>query len=1390
MNRKPLIQAVLPLLLVTLLSIIPLIGHAVYCIPNANCSDGDQVENFVFNSISNLNSGGSNCGTSSYINTGQSTTVTVGNKYAIAMQAGSSWQQGFGVWIDYNQDDDFDDQDEFVYASPGFGFNWFNDSVIISSVAIPGTTRMRVRSQYQQTITATESCAAFTWGETEDYTVVIQANNAPPSANFVADTTFTCNGLINFTDLSLNAPTSWLWDFGDGNFSTSQNPSYTYSTDGTYSVELLVTNSNGADSITFSNYVIASVNGPMAPSCTPGTFGHCCQMGIVNVQFEALNNTSGNGSMGYEDFSCGAVANVTMNLTYAISVETGPNFEENVGVWIDYNNDGIFGGGEQVFTSTQSLINHVGNITISGSSLTNTSLRMRVGSDWWQNAPPSPCTAVQYGQFEDYTIIVQPDTVPPVADFIADATVTCNGLINFTDLSSISPTSWFWDFGDGTTDTVQHPTHTYTADSAYTVTLIATNQYGSDTAVFTNYIQVNVSGGGPAPASCTPTTLNNCCGFGITQVNFNSIASATVDGAAGYEDLTCSFGTSVVEGLSYSFFADMSSSAPGLHNIRAWIDYNNDGVFDNVSELVYSDDNVATSSGTITIAPGGVLNTALRMRVSAEYDFEAIPTPCGNLERGQTEDYSVTVLPNTSPPIAGFSATSSISCDGSVSFIDESTVVPTFWLWDFGDGQTSNLQNPLHTYQADGDYTVTLIVANTNGNDTLEIVDYVTVALGTGPVAPSCTPNTLQFCCGYGIYDVSFSSISNSSGGGIEGYQDYSCTQQTYLVAGQSYGLSVTTGISNPQDTRAWIDFNNDGFFDDVNERVFTKDNDYNPAALVAIPMTAVQDTALRMRIISDFTGSVPDPCTNPWYGQVEDYSIIVGLPPVAGFSASDSSICEGSCISFNDLSAENPTSWTWSFNGGSPSSSNDQNPPNVCYANPGTYNVTLTVSNAFGNDVQAINSMITILSCPTPTADFSTSISTICVGECLSFSDLSLNNPDTWSWSFPGADLTTSSDQNPTGICYSTPGTYDVTLVASNINGIDSTTKTAFITVNACIPSGSFTSSTSTVCEGACAGFSDQSTNNPTSWAWFFPGGTPSTSTVQNPLGVCYATPGSYDVTLVVSNLSGNDTIVMADYMTVLSCPTPTSDFTASDSEICSGDCITFTDLSQNATNWFWSFENGSPGSSFSSNPGTVCFSGAPGLYNVRLVTSNAMGTDTMNSTILIDSAVADMIIDDTLFQNLSSSFTDNSVSPVTWNWDFGDGNSTSLQNPTYTYATTGTYTVTLITSNDNGCVDTATKEVVVVQFTGQRELSGPQSISVYPNPAASVIYIEVDQIPSGISWLRIENTLGQVVYEDRSFTANSTTTELNIAHLPKGLYYISIGNDRGVAINKFIRQ
>ncbi len=96
----------------------------------------------------------------------------------------------------------------------------------------------------------------------------------------------------------------------------------------------------------------------------------------------------------------------------------------------------------------------------------------------------------------------------PTVNFSANATSSCTGSITFTDQSTNSPTSWLWNFGDGTTSTVQNPTHLYVANGTYTVTLQATNTVGSNSLVKSNYITINKPAGptGTGVTVCNPST--------------------------------------------------------------------------------------------------------------------------------------------------------------------------------------------------------------------------------------------------------------------------------------------------------------------------------------------------------------------------------------------------------------------------------------------------------------------------------------------------------------------------------------------------------------------------------------------------------------------------------------------------------------------------------------------------------------------------------------------------------------------------------------------------------------------------------------------------------------------------------------------------------------------
>jgi len=292
-----------------------------------------------------------------------------------------------------------------------------------------------------------------------------------------------CSGHVQFNDETINTPTSWLWNFGDGETSTSINPTHTYTSTGSFQVSLTVTNSYGTD-VTVQNVEITENFGPISANCYPEPLNGYNFSGISNVSFANIDNSSEGSNAGFEDFTCIGFANVIQGVSYNMSVTTLS--EETVRVWIDFDNSGSFEPEEMMMNSANGY-SHSSEIEIPQECVFNIGLRMRVGSDYYSQ--PEPCVDPYYGQHEDYTIILQSNTLPPVASINHNIIDECNGIVQFTDGSGNIPTSWLWEFGDGGTSADQNPLHIYTTAGMYTVTLVASNIFGADTV--TSGILVN-----------------------------------------------------------------------------------------------------------------------------------------------------------------------------------------------------------------------------------------------------------------------------------------------------------------------------------------------------------------------------------------------------------------------------------------------------------------------------------------------------------------------------------------------------------------------------------------------------------------------------------------------------------------------------------------------------------------------------------------------------------------------------------------------------------------------------------------------------------------------------------------------------------------------------------
>ena len=241
--------------------------------------------------------------------------------------------------------------------------------------------------------------------------------------------------------------------------------------------------------------------------------------------------------------------------------------------------------------------------------------------------------------------------------------------------------------------------------------------------------------------------------------------------------------------------------------------------------------------------------------------------------------------------------------------------------------------------------------------------------------------------------------------------------------------------------------------------------------------------------------------------------------------------------------------------------------------------------------------------------------------------------------------------------------------------------------------PTANFTATPTSGCAPLLVNFTDQSTGNPTSWRWDLGNGT--ISQLQN-ASVVYFNPGQYSVKLKVINAAGTDSIIRTQYINVYA--KPTIDFSASAYAGCPPANISFTDLSTpgSGTNssWNWDFGNGT--SSNLQNPSIVYEN--TGIYSITLLVTNSFGcTSALTKDTIIritDKPVASFVNSSTANCGapLTINFTDQSTGTgnLSYSWSFGDGPTSTDQNPSHTYLTTGNFSPKLIVYNQSGCSDT----------------------------------------------------------------------------------------------------
>lgn len=463
-------------------------------------------------------------------------------------------------------------------------------------------------------------------------------------------------------------------------------------------------------------------------------------------------------------------------------------------------------------------------------------------------------------------VTVSEPVVAPVADFYADKTTVNEGnTVNFSDKSLNNPAAWNWVFegGNPSSSTERNPRVTYNNANNYRVTLTVTNAAGNNTKTIDNYIQVDPVN----PEYCVPSP--NAANEWISKVQIGS--TSYTSGSEGYSDFSLSKTFDLESGSVNSIqLVPYFSGRSSFEYWVVWIDYNSDFNFTD-NEIVFSSSKSKSAvTGSITVPTG--METTTRMRVAMG---TSVPSSCDNSLSGEIEDYTVIISqPAPKPPVADFAANVySINAGESVQFADLSTNDPTSWQWSFPGATAtgSTLQNPVITYNTPGVYDVSLTVSKPGFNSSTEYKTALITVLQQGSVQ-YCTPAGINSSVNY-IAGISIVNVYNNSTGG----DGYSLSQETLdLKAGQTYTVELIPSVSSSRNFwRIWIDFNNDGDFDDSDETILTVNNNKgNVMSSITIPATANGTSRLR---ISMKTGKASAPCDDNFEGEVEDYKVSFG---------------------------------------------------------------------------------------------------------------------------------------------------------------------------------------------------------------------------------------------------------------------------------------------------------------------------------------------------------------------------------------------------------------------------------------------------------------------------------------------------------------------------------
>jgi gliding motility-associated-like protein len=1131
------------------------------------------------------------------------------------------------------------------------------------------------------------------------------------NAIFTMNTDTVCvGGSVTFNQTSTGDQLVYGWDFGEGTTSTLPGPhTITYNTPGTYPVELTVTGFCGPSTVIHNVVVLPFPIADFTPNVTIGCmplavgFTNNSTVGATSYNWNfgagaapatstlynplpVTYNTGGTSTITLTVNDRGCVSTHTENIsinplpvpTFTVTPNNGctplnVTFNNTSAVTLGDTYDWDFGNGN---TSTQQ--NPAGQIYTAPGLV-----------DVVYTVELIITTAAGCVDSISQTITVHP---LPIADFTALPDTVCAGTpVAYLNNSTLGNT-WDWNFGDAGTSAVMSPSHTYVAQGTYSTQLIAISAFG-----------------------CRDTITHNVVVDSIPAANFNFTIECLSD-STHFTDLS----TGGITNWNWNF-GDASSStlSDPAHlyatngNFSVTLTVTNPAGCTNSNNQLVTVNAVPvaafTTTSTCLNSPSTFTDNTSGVPIAWEWNF-GDGSPVSNLQNpthtyAATGTYTVqlisfggagcsdTITGNitvTPIPTADFTFTN-VCTNDTTFFIDASLGTPDTWSWNFGDGSPANTnQNPFHVYTASGTYNVTLTAGYAASGCTNAITFPVTAFPRTNPLFTANTP-CLNAPTNFVDQTTNVPTLwtwNFGDGSPLDNTQNPSHTYSTagtfniQLVTENAFGcidtlnsaidvfpLPVadytftiacelhTTTFTDASTSAAQYQWNfDDGSPNDLNPNpthIFTNSGTYN-VELVVTNIFGCTDTSIQ--------------------------AVTVNPNPTAAFTSTVA------CHTYPNFFTDNSVGaiqWNWEFGDASANDIN-QNTSHI-YPNPGTYNTELMVTNVFGC-TDSITQTTTVLL--QPQSGFTNS--TVCAGASVQFTDTTTGAPTQWTWDF-GDGSPVNNSQNPVH-AFAIGGIYNITLITGNIAGCLDTT---VIPVNVfTVPFPNFTNDT--VCLFGINHFTDLSTDPSALTNWFWDFGDGNNSFAQNP-NYIYQAAGAYNVTLLVTNINGCDSSIT---LPVIVNAVPVAAFTSDTA--CVGSPTTFTDLSTgNPTSWLWNFGDGN-----TSNVGptvTHTYAG-PGSYIVTLFVSGGPGNcfDQTFATAFVSNTVqAGFILQDSACEKSIISFVDTTTiigGTITgWNWDFGDGNFSTLQNPTHQYLANGTYTVTLSVNSSGGCTSNASHTIII---------------------------------------------------------------------------------------------